>query len=64
MPEIKSKKDFNSNKLTDSKKISFYLKIHIMPTLNQPLKGKPWYWIAPFVAAGILIIALVYFWGS
>jgi hypothetical protein len=63
MSEIKLKKDFSGSKLADSKKINLYLKIHIMPTLNQPLKGKPWHWIVPFVAAGILIVALVYFLG-
>jgi hypothetical protein len=63
MPEIKSKRDFNNSKLAGSKNIGLYLKIHIMPTLNRPLKGKPWHWIVPFIAAGILIVVFVYFWG-
>jgi len=64
MPEVESKKKFSNNKMNGTKKISLYLKIHIMPTLNKPLNGKPWYWIAPFVAVGILIVALVYFLGA
>jgi hypothetical protein len=64
MPETELKKKLNNDKLSGNKRISLFLRVHIMPTLNRPLSGNPWYWIAPFMAAGILIIALVYFLGS
>lgn len=47
-----------------TKSISLYLKVHIMPKLNTPLGGKAWHWIVPFVSAGALIVALVYFFGN
>lgn len=47
-----------------AKSFSLYLKVHIMPKLNAPLGGKAWHWIVPFVAAGALIVALVYFFGN
>lgn len=64
MPEAEPKKKLDNSKLTGDKKISLYLKVHIMPILNRPLAGNPWYWITPFILAGVLIIALVYFLGE
>ncbi len=41
--------------------VRLYLRVHVMPKLNMPLRGKAWHWIAPFVAAAILIVAIFYF---
>lgn len=54
----------NNKKSEDESGINLYLKVHVMPILNKPLRGKPWHWIAPFVLAGIIIVALLYFLGS
>lgn len=43
---------------------SLYLKVHVMPTLNKPLKGKAWHWITPLALVGILIIVFVYYFGN
>lgn len=51
----------NEHTLAKPKGLSLYLKVHIMPTLNKPLSGSPWQWISPFIALGVLIIAIFYF---
>jgi hypothetical protein len=47
--------------VSGSSKAGLYLRVHIMPKLNMPLRGKAWQWISPFVAAAILIVAIFYF---
>lgn len=41
--------------------VRIYLRVHVMPKLNKPLRGRAWQWIAPIAAAGILIVAAFYF---
>ncbi|HNU81309.1 MAG TPA: hypothetical protein PLA05_00660 [bacterium] len=41
--------------------VRLYLRIHVMPVLNKPLRGRAWQWISPFVALAILIVAIFYF---
>lgn len=60
----------NEEKITEaksqslSKNFSLYLKVHIMPTLNKPLRGKTWHWVLPLALVGILIVVLAYFFGN
>lgn len=41
--------------------VRLYLRVHVMPKLNMPLHGRAWQWIAPFVAAAVLVFAAFYF---
>ncbi|MDD3285129.1 MAG: hypothetical protein PHG95_00595 [Patescibacteria group bacterium] len=41
--------------------VRLYLRIHVMPELNRPLRGKTWQWVSPFVALAVLIVAIFYF---
>jgi len=49
------------NKKEADADIRLYLRVHVMPKLNMPLRGKAWQWISPFVAAAILIVSIFYF---
>ncbi len=41
--------------------VRLYLRIHVMPKLNMPLRGRAWQWILPFAAAAVLVVAVFYF---
>ena len=51
----------NKIDLAGANGVRLYLKVHIMPTLNTPLRGPVWQWVSPFVAAAILVVAVFYF---
>lgn len=57
----------NNNQKTKTKDlsgmsgVSLYLRVHVMPKLNMPLRGRAWQWISPFAAAAVLIVAIFYF---
>lgn len=60
-----NQENFSENKNHSiAKNFSLYLKVHIMPTLNTPLKGKAWHWVAPIVVVGCLIILFFYLFGN
>jgi hypothetical protein len=41
--------------------VGLYLKVHVMPKLNMPLRGKPWHWIVPIVLFALFVFAFFYF---
>ncbi|MDD2681298.1 MAG: hypothetical protein PHE20_04385 [Patescibacteria group bacterium] len=60
--------DYGKNKDQDNdlkkKGVRLYLKVHVMPKLNTPLKGKAWYWIVPIVAIALGVFAFFYFFAN
>lgn len=50
-----------NKKEVSTNSVRLYLRIHVMPKLNMPLRGRAWQWISPFVAAAILVVAIFYF---
>jgi hypothetical protein len=51
----------NQKNLSGIAGVSLYLRVHVMPKLNMPLRGRAWQWISPFAAAAVLIVAIFYF---
>jgi len=43
------------------KGVALYLKVHVMPKLNMPLRGKAWHWIVPLVLLALTVVAFFYF---
>ncbi|PKM87956.1 hypothetical protein CVU83_02355 [Candidatus Falkowbacteria bacterium HGW-Falkowbacteria-2] len=41
--------------------VRLYLRVHVMPKLNMPLKGKAWHWIVPIVVLAVLVFAGFYY---
>ena len=41
--------------------VALYLKVHVMPKLNMPLRGKAWHWIVPIVLLALVVISFFYF---
>lgn len=57
------KKKIPNNALKD-KSVRLYLKVHVMPKLNMPLKGKTYYWVAPVVIIALGVVAYFYFFSN
>jgi len=59
---VKKVNNFNNKKSGAGRDgLRLYLRVHVMPKLNMPLRGKPWQWIIPMVALAFLIFAAFYF---
>lgn len=41
--------------------LALFLKVHVMPTLNTPLKGKAWHWVVPVIALGMVVVVFYYY---
>ena len=52
------------NNTLKGKGVRLYLKVHVMPKLNKPLKGRAWHWIVPVVVIGLGIVACFYFFAN
>lgn len=48
-------------KETGPEGVRLYLRIHVMPKLNMPLRGKAWHWIVPVVFLAMLVFAGFYY---
>ena len=46
------------------KGVRLYLRVHVMPKLNMPLRGKAWQWIVPVAALGLVVVALIYYFSE
>lgn len=57
-------KNKSSNSVVKEKGVRLYLKVHVMPKLNTPLKGKSWQWIAPLVLIALGVFAFFYFFAN
>jgi len=57
--------DYGKSKIQNNafkeKGVRLYLKVHVMPKLNTPLKGKAWHWIVPVVVVALGVFAYFYF---
>ena len=38
-----------------------FLKVHVMPILNTPLRGRAWHWIISVVALGMVVVVFYYY---
>jgi hypothetical protein len=60
--------DYEKNKIPNNpskgKGVRLYLKVHVMPKLNMPLKGKAWHWIVPVVVIALGVVAFFYFFAN
>ncbi|MDP3837127.1 MAG: hypothetical protein Q8Q67_03435 [bacterium] len=48
-------------KETGPEGVRLYLRIHVMPKLNMPLRGKAWHWVVPVVFLAMLVFAGFYY---
>ncbi|MBN2884575.1 hypothetical protein JXE04_01475 [Patescibacteria group bacterium] len=57
-------KDNQKNTPLKTGSVGLYLKVHVMPKLNMPLRGKPWHWIMPVVLLALSVVAFFYFFAN
>lgn len=55
------KKQGTRKKETGPEGVRLYLRVHVMPKLNMPLRGKAWHWVVPIVLLAILVFAGFYY---
>lgn len=56
-----TKKNGNHQKVAGQEGVRLYLRVHVMPKLNMPLRGKAWHWIVPILILAILVFAGFYY---
>lgn len=56
----------STNRRNDAgrKGVKLYLRVHVMPKLNMPLKGRPWQWIIPAILMALLVVVALYYFAE